>query len=244
MIRPVTIVTLSRYVEFFKDYTAILNIYDPGVPRIIVRDGNEIPDSMLEGWQVLEGVQPFSITKNINKGWFAVPSDHDIFFVSDDVRFTMHDTTARMQEIAYSDKYVGIISPKLLGRGSPKCCNPASAMDETTPCELWYPCVYIKRAVIDAIGYFDESFPFGKDDIDFNIRAIDAGFSLAVTNAVSVVHEATATGDSPSSSKTYGSEEIRNRMNAGLERLREKYGEKWDELQWESFTARRQSLGL
>jgi hypothetical protein len=241
--RPVTIVTLSRYIEFFKDYTAILKIYDPDVPKILVRDGDEIPDSMTEGWTVMQGVTPFAITKNINMGWKAVPPDHDILFVSDDVRFTQHDTTAQMQEIAYSDKYVGIISPKLIGRGSLHCCFPSSRMAETNPCQLWYPCVYIKRAVVDAIGYFDESFPFGKDDVDYNIRAIEAGFSLAVTDAVSVIHEQTPNGDSPSSTKTYGPEEIRTRMNAGLTRLQEKYGPRWDELQWASFTARRQELG-
>jgi hypothetical protein len=241
---PVTIVTLSKYMNFFKDFTAMLDDFDPAVPRILVRDGDEIPYALLEHWSVLEGVTPFSITKNINKGWTAVPPDHDIFFVSDDVRFTQYGTTAKMQEIAYSDEYVGIISPKLVGRGSSVCCNPRSEMDETNPCSLWYPCVYIKRTVREAIGYFDESFPFGKDDVDYNIRAIEAGFSLAVTNAVSVIHLETPDGDSSSSRLTYGAEEIRERMNAGLARLKEKYGARWDDLQWASFTDRRKELGL
>lgn len=241
--KPVTIVTLSKYMEFFSGFNAMLSFQDPSIPKTLVRDGDEIPEK-IAGWTVLPGVVPFEITKNINKGWQSVPADHDIFFVSDDVRFLEPETTRKMQEIAYSDKYVGIISPRLIGRGSGACCNPKAELYETNPCELWYPCVYIKRSVIDAIGYFDESFPFGKDDIDFNIRAVMAGFSLAVSRAVSVIHLATPTGDSPSSTKTYGPEEIRARMNAGLARLQEKYGPRWDELQWSSFTARRQELGL
>lgn len=238
--RPVTIVTLSRYMDFFNGYASMLSVYAPNVPKILVRDGDEIPLSMLgPDWTVLQGPPVFDITKNINMGWKAAPTDSDVFFVSDDIRFTQQGTVEKMQALMSKHTCVGILSPRLVGRGSSSLQNPSSEICETTPDGLWYPCPFIRREVFNEVGYMDEGFPFGKDDVDLNIRTINAGFRLAVTNAVSVIHLETPDGASSSARKTYTAEERAERMAVGVERLREKYGDDYDRIMHSSWSERR-----
>ncbi len=240
--RPVTIVTLSRYMDFFNGYAAMLSVHAPSTTKVLVRDGDEIPVSMLgPDWTVVQGPEVFDITKNINMGWKAAPRDSDIFFVSDDIRFTQPFTVESMQEIMSRHPDVGILSPRLIGRGSSSLTHPTNEITETTPDGLWYPCPYIRREVLDKAGYMDETFPFGKDDVDLNIRTINAGFRLAVTTRVSVIHLETPDGNPSSARKTYTDEERARRMAIGVERLREKYGDGYDYLMHASWSDRKRN---
>jgi GT2 family glycosyltransferase len=54
---------------------------------------------------------------------------------------------------------------------------------------LAFVCVYIKRAVLDAVGPMDARFDgYGSDDIDYCRRVRAAGFRLMVTPAAVVEH--------------------------------------------------------
>ena len=49
--------------------------------------------------------------------------------------------------------------------------------------------VYIKKEVIDKVGFLDERFETGEwEDVDFCIRAIDAGFKLGETEHLLILH--------------------------------------------------------
>ncbi len=67
------------------------------------------------------------------------------------------------------DEKVGIVGPKMLK------CAPAGNRDFVI-----FFCVMIRKAVFDKIGLLDERFGVGSgEDIDFCIKAVDAGYSLA-----------------------------------------------------------------
>ncbi|WP_321912893.1 glycosyltransferase [Paraburkholderia sp. J11-2] len=77
-------------------------------------------------------------------------------------------------------------------------------------------CFMIRRAVIDAIGYMDEvNFPVGYgEENDFCIRAIDAGFELAVADDVYVFH---------AKSKSFGHSRRKELSAQGTESLKRKH---------------------
>lgn len=78
-------------------------------------------------------------------------------------------------------------------------------------------CFMIRRAVIDEIGYMDEeNFPVGYgEENDFCIRAIDAGFELAIADNVFVFH---------AKSKSFGHEKRKVLSEAGNSALIKKHG--------------------
>ncbi len=77
-------------------------------------------------------------------------------------------------------------------------------------------CFMIRRAVIDAIGYMDEeNFPVGYgEENDFCIRAIDAGFELAIADDVFVFH---------AKSKSFGHERRKTLSEQGTRSLKHKH---------------------
>lgn len=77
-------------------------------------------------------------------------------------------------------------------------------------------CFMIRRAVIDTIGYMDEeNFPVGYgEENDFCIRAMDAGFELAIADDVYVFH---------AKSKSFGHERRKELSIQGTEALKRKH---------------------
>lgn len=78
-------------------------------------------------------------------------------------------------------------------------------------------CLAIKRAVIDAIGFFDEAgFPDGYgEENDFCLRAADAGFALAIADQAYVYH---------AKSRSYSHQRRRTLGRSGRETLISKHG--------------------
>lgn len=232
MHRPVTIVVLTKYKEIFEPFWNSVIGYDPQYPMIVVADGNEVDDLNKFGQillpvdrKIIKGPKKFSMAGNANLGLKAVPEDHDILYCGDDIRFLEPDTIAKLQAVAYADTWNGIVSPKLIGRGSPVQTNPPTEISFAKPLELWFPCVYIKREVIQKIGYLDERFSdFGSDDLDFCIRAKQAGYKLVVASNVSVKHEASPEGGPTTFVKNIGISGWQQQQTLAMIKLRQKYG--------------------
>lgn len=230
-LRPVSIVVLSKYIDIFMPFLESLRQFQPNILVHCVVDGSSHED-VVKWLGALEpqvfpilGPKKFSMAGNANLGLKAVPQDHDILYCGDDIRFLDADVTERLQKIAYSDDKIGILSPKLIGRGSPAQTNPPEGVSFARPLELWFPCVYIKREVIQKIGYLDELFnDFGSDDLDFCIRAKKAGYQLAVTSEVSVQHEASQEGGPTTFVKNIGIVGWQMQQTQAMVKLRQKYG--------------------
>lgn len=229
-----TVCVLAKYPDVFAGFMETSTAFTDQVPKILVRDGHEIPDKWFAGrsdWRVIQGPEKFSMAGNGNLALRAGAEAGDVLYCGDDIRFIEYLTVERLREVAYRDPHVGILSPRLVGRGTPEQKNPPSELFEVTPDHLWFPCVYIKHEVFESIGFLDESFSdFGKDDLDFNIRARLSGFTLAVTNVVSVVHDAGECGGPTTFERKLGLEEVQRQIRAAEEHMAQKYGKGWVDL--------------
>ena len=68
---------------------------------------------------------------------------------------------------------------------------------------VWGACMVIKREVIEKIGYLDENFFYGPDDIDYCFRARKAGFKVIYNGFSRSVHVGSYSGLSPKKDGIY-----------------------------------------
>lgn len=224
--RPVSIVVLTKYKDVVTPFIESVNKFAPNADIIYVVDKGDIEPKILMGHssRIVRGPDKFAMAGNGNLGLRAVPNDHDILYCGDDVRFLEPDTIERLQEIAYKQANVGILSPRIFGRSSPAQADPKSECDFIAPMSMWFPCVYIKRELIDKIGYLDERFnDFGCDDFDFCVRALQNGYKLAVTDRVTVHHEASPEGGPTTFVKNVGVKNWREQEAKAQQKFCDKY---------------------
>jgi GT2 family glycosyltransferase len=187
----ITLVVLGKYKDIFSSFRESAEKYLGNIPKILVRDGHDIPDP--PGWIVIQGPQKFGMARNANLGLRAAP--HDVLYCGDDIQFTQPDTLKILCELAYRDPDIGILSPRIRGGANNLLQRQPPDRDISYAARnVCFPCVYLKRAVFHAIGYLDERFvEYGYDDDLFCRKAVKAGFKLAVTPRVTVIHESMST---------------------------------------------------
>ena len=173
----------------------------------------------------MAGIEPFSFARNANLG-IDPYGKHDVVLVNDDVQFTRGNSLADLERAAYSEPGIGIVSPVVLGTvGNPlqrRFCAARAEGVAISPRYLAFVCVYIKRAVIDAVGLFDEGFTgYGGDDIDYSYRTQRAGFKLAVTSSVIVKHGFGGHASSSSFARSHGN------TGASMADMNARFREKW-----------------
>jgi len=84
--------------------------------------------------------------------------------------------------------------------------------------------VYIKKEVINKIGFLDERFEVGeREDVDYCIRAIDAGFKLGETEYQLIFHP------SPSTTLRRVTKEKQEKIKLN----KQKFSDKWKGTKWE-----------
>ena len=141
----------------------------------------------------------FVFSKAANTGINAVGKG-DVILVNDDIRLLRLDTFQTLFETAYHDPSIGILSP-LIDGGCGNLFMDASNIDKLwngqrimyrpgTPSDyISFVCVYLKRQMLDEIGLMDENFTgYSRDDADMCIRAVKAGWKVAVTKNTKVRH--------------------------------------------------------
>lgn len=223
--KPVTIVVLGKYRKVFRGFLKSSERFAGPIPKVLVRDGSAIPDPA--GWTVIKGPETFSMAGNGNLGLRTAPSDSDVLYCGDDVRFMEENTVERLSQIAHQHPEVGILSPRIRGRGSRPQLDPAAEIEYIRPPQMWFPCVYIKREVLDRIGFLDERFSgYGSDDLDFCLRAEMAGYKLAVTRLVTVCHQH-GQGGPTTFLKSIGKDAFGEQQAAAMDKLCAKWGVDW-----------------
>jgi len=198
MIRPVTLIVLTKYPEIWERFKSnVETLFDlNSFYRVVVLDGKLVPEP--KNWLCVYGPKKFSMAGNANMGWRQVARGTDILYVGDDVTFTSPDTLEKLSELAHSDPAIGMLSPHIIGGAdNPLQKNP----DPSTPIQysekyLALVCTFIKQEVIQSVGYLDEETfkGYGWEDADYNRRVQNAGYKLAVTPLVKVHHGFTRQG--------------------------------------------------
>jgi hypothetical protein len=186
----VCILTLSRYPDLFVGLQGTIDEFAPGFDRVLVKDGYLITED--KSWLVAQGPSgPFCYARNVNLGLSLVDKDADVLLMGDDVRFKDENTIEKLFALAYSDRTIGILSPRIIGGADNPMLTDPSQTEDLSYTERYVPlvCAYIKRrALMNGLDAETFNKGFGWDDVDFSRRVYLSQFNLAVTPRVEVIH--------------------------------------------------------
>jgi GT2 family glycosyltransferase len=182
--------------------------------RIVVADDGSPPEHVARleaerGVELIPGETQRGFAANANRGLQAVRADEDAILLNSDL-IAHKGWLERLQYGAYLEPGVGIVGPKLLyadgtiqsagtirNPGAPEWFDHAHRFKPAAHPEANVPqpylamtgaALYIKRAVIDAIGYLDEAYGMAYEDVDYCLRAWDAGFQVLYYPHASLTH--------------------------------------------------------
>lgn len=193
-----SVVIPNKFEDVIQPLLESLKEFEPRTTCVVIVADNH---DRSYGYDIVKASGPFVYGKSANLGINYIPTN-DIILLNDDVRLLQPKTFKTLQEIAYSDPTIGILSP-LVDGGCGNIYMKASnghlwnKLGNTIyypnglrgPDRLTFACVYIKRALLIDIGLFDENFlDYGYDDADMCIRTVKAGWKLAVTSELTVRH--------------------------------------------------------
>lgn len=131
----------------------------------------------------------------------------DVILLNDDTILTS-DIVAEMEALAYSDPSIGIVGGKALAANGDTVINfgiyigadgnsahkyYGKRSEEVTLTEVQKAvegsCIFIKREVLDKVGYFDEGFGMGyREEVDLAFRAREAGYKVMSTPKATYIH--------------------------------------------------------
>lgn len=163
----------------------------------------------IRGIRVIEGERNEGFAANVNRGLRAADPRHDVVILNSDV-LARRGWLEGLQYATTRGENVGIVGGKLLYedgriqfagtirnaaapewfdhryRFRPRDFGPATARAETLA--ITGACMYVKREVLDTIGLFDEEYPMAYEDVDFCLRAWQAGFRVMYWPGAEVYH--------------------------------------------------------
>jgi GT2 family glycosyltransferase len=190
-----------------------------GMARIVVADdasGSEHLAALraIKGIEVVPGSDNRGFAANVNRGLRAVGDDGDIVVLNSDVE-ARPGWLAALQYAASQEQDVGIVGAQLLypdgriqfggtvrNRDAPEwfdhryrfkpegwgpACQAGPALAVTGAC------MYVRREVIERVGLLDERYPMAYEDVDWCLRAWQAGFRVLYFPAARLVHHESVT---------------------------------------------------
>jgi len=186
---------LKPCIESIKKYC---NLSTGNREVIVVANGctdgtREYVESLGEPFKLLWFDEAIGATRAYNEGMKAAKYDY-VLLLNNDITLLEQktDQLLSMHFEHFNDPEVGIV-------------GPIKSRSEVVNSEfIIFFCAMIKREVIEKIGYLDEVFGQGSsEDIDYCIRAQDAGFKLAIAGEM--------TGKNPNTHQVIGSVPIHHR---------------------------------
>ncbi|MDQ6914830.1 MAG: glycosyltransferase [Actinomycetota bacterium] len=217
--RPVTVVipTYGDPAEAIAAVRSVRATTDPALVRVVVVDDASPPEHRvalrdLDGADVILGDENLGFAGNVNRGLRA--SHGDVVVLNSDV--IAHDGWLEcLQYAAYDAAKNGVIGPKLLypdGRiQSAGSYRPAGAPEwfdhrfrfrsaDHEPANAVFPalaitgaCIYLRREVIERVGLMDERFGMAFEDVDYCLRAWEAGFRVLYCPWAELTHAESVT---------------------------------------------------
>jgi len=168
----------------------------------------------IEGIEVLAGEDNCGFAANVNRGLRASHPDRDVVVLNSDVE-ARPGWLACLQYATSRDDDIGIVGAQLLypdGRiqfagtvrnlGAPEWFDHRYRFKPADwgPAGLAAPalavtgaCMYVRRKLIERIGLLDERYPMAYEDVDWCLRAWQAGFRVMYYPAASLYHHESVT---------------------------------------------------
>jgi GT2 family glycosyltransferase/glycosyltransferase involved in cell wall biosynthesis len=189
--------------------------------RIVVADDASGPEHVralraISGIEVLAGEANVGFAANVNRGLRAAGGEHDVVLLNSDM-LAQPGWLAALQQAVCEDERVGIAAARLLypdGRiqsggshrnlGAPEWFDhryrfkaaahgPAGIAGDVLA--VTGACMYLRRELIEQIGLLDEGYAMAYEDIDYGLRAWQAGWRVRYVPAACLVHlESTTRG--------------------------------------------------
>jgi GT2 family glycosyltransferase/glycosyltransferase involved in cell wall biosynthesis len=190
-----------------------------GMARIIVADdasGAEHLAALAEiaGIEIVRAEENRGFAANVNRGLGGTDPGRDVVVLNSDME-ARAGWLAGLQYAASQEDDVGIVGGKLLypdGRiqfaGTVRNLGAPEWFDHRyrfKP-EAWGPaampgpvlavtgaCMYVKRELIEEVGLLDERYPMAYEDVDWCLRAWQAGFRVMYFPAATLIHHESVT---------------------------------------------------
>ena len=195
---------IRRIIDHSPVETEILVIDDASSEGIFEHDAPELASRV----RFIRNENNLGFVKSANLG-FESTGNNDVVLVNSDV-FVVSNWVERLHADAYRSDLIatvtamsdrGSIASVNLGDRDLVGCSISELQDlsnyldslpqlppATIPVGVGH-CLYIKRIAIQAIGYFSEEFSPGYgEEVDFCMRAVQAGFIHTMSNSVIVQH--------------------------------------------------------
>jgi GT2 family glycosyltransferase len=219
--RPVTVVIPSyRDSQLVEQLVAkIRETTDRDRVRIVVSDDDSGPEHVaalrqIEGIDLVQGERNAGFAVNVNRGLQATDPRADVVLLNSDV-VPLRDWLACLQYTAMGNSDIGIVGAKLLYpdnriqyagtvrnasapewfdhryRFKPADWGPAGIAGPTLAATG--ACMYIKREVLERIGQFDEEYGMGYEDVDYSLRAWQAGYRVVYAPSAQLHHHESLT---------------------------------------------------
>jgi GT2 family glycosyltransferase/glycosyltransferase involved in cell wall biosynthesis len=190
-----------------------------GMARIIVADDASGPEHVaalraVEGIEVVEGERNAGFAANVNRGLRAADPGLDVVVLNSDME-ARPGWLACLQYAASQEDDVAIVGGRLLypdGRiqfagtvrnlGAPEWFDhryrfkPADWGPAAIPgpvLAVTGACMYVRRAAIERIGLLDERYPMAYEDVDWCLRAWEAGMRVIYFPGASLYHHESVT---------------------------------------------------
>jgi GT2 family glycosyltransferase len=191
-----------------------------GMARVIVSDDASGPGHLaalraIDGIDVLvEAERNSGFAANVNRGLRATLPERDVVVLNSDVE-ALPGWLEGLQYAAYRDDDVGIVGAQLLypdgriqfggtvrNRDAPEWFDHryrfkpgdwGPAAQTSSALAVTGACMYVRREVIERVGMLDERYPMAYEDVDWCLRAWQAGFRVRYFPIARLVHHESLT---------------------------------------------------
>jgi GT2 family glycosyltransferase/glycosyltransferase involved in cell wall biosynthesis len=219
--RPVDIV-IPSYRDIDQVRTLVRSVLKtvPGaMARVIVADDCSGPAHLaalrrIKGIEVVAGEQNSGFAANVNRGLRASDPERDVVVLNSDTE-ALPSWLECLQYAAHRYEDVGIVGAQLQypdgriqfggtvrNRDAPQWFDHRyrfkaagwGPADQTSPAlSVTGACMYVRRKVIERIGLLDERYGMAYEDVDWCLRAWQAGFRVVYFPAAQLVHHESVT---------------------------------------------------
>jgi GT2 family glycosyltransferase len=144
--------------------------------------------SNYELFVVRDDPKEFGFSKNNNRMIRASLGKY-IVLMNDDCFAVQQDWLDKMISRAEEDPSIGIVAPMLYGLDGKLQYSADKKMDSKgIIADIPFACVLIKHALIDQVGFMNESFRYSSEDYEYEKRAKEKGWKIAIASDVKLVH--------------------------------------------------------